>query len=151
MYERSFLVKDHIGFADSFNKGTVPGGTAVSLSNARYDGSAGNNASADTSAATSSCPYFTIDSVYKHGTVYVVAGSAGQVNSNGTNTYPVFYTRNQANSNGGEAGALYLEIEDNRLDAKFVGNSGTVRDQFTIMKGVNKKTIINATINKPAY
>ncbi|MEO6314224.1 MAG: metallophosphoesterase family protein [Chitinophagaceae bacterium] len=150
VYERSFLVKDHIGFSDAFNKGSVPGGVAVSLSNARYDGSAGNKASADTSASTSSCPYFTIDSIYKHGTVYVVAGSAGQVNANNTNTYPVFYTRNQSKSNGGETGALYLEIEDNRLDAKFIGSSGTVRDQFTIMKGVNRNTVITTTINKPA-
>jgi acid phosphatase type 7 len=150
VYERSFLVKDHIGFSDSFNKGSIPGGTAVSLSSARYDGSGSNEASADTSAASSSCPYFTIDSVYKHGTVYVVAGSAGQVSANSTNTYPVFYARNQANSNGGETGALYLEIQDNRLDAKFVGSSGTVRDRFTIMKGVNKKTIINTTVNTPA-
>ncbi|MEO5591683.1 MAG: metallophosphoesterase family protein [Chitinophagaceae bacterium] len=150
VYERSFLIKDHIGFSDAFNKGTVPGGIALSLSNARYDGSQSNKASADTSASSSSCPYFTIDSVYKHGTVYVVAGSAGQVGANGTNTYPVFYTRNQHNSIGGESGALYLEIQDNRLDAKFVGSGGNVRDQFTIMKGVNKKTIINAGINTPA-
>ena len=151
VYERSFLIKDHTGFSDAFNKGTAPGGTAISLSNARYDGSmAGNQASADTSAANSTCPYFTIDSAYKHGTVYVVAGSAGQVNANTTNTYPLFYTRNQSTSKGGESGALYLEIEDNRLDAKFVGNSGTIRDRFTIMKGINRKTIINAAVNKPA-
>lgn len=149
VYERSFLVKDHIGFSDAFNKGTVPGGTAVNLSSARYDGSESNRASADTSAADASCPYFTIDSVYKHGTVYVVAGSAGQVNSTATNTYPVFYTRNQGSSLGGETGALYLEIQDNRLDAKFVGASGTVRDRFTIMKGVNKNTIISTPVNKP--
>jgi acid phosphatase type 7 len=150
VYERSFLVKEHIGFAESFNNGTIPGGTAVSLSNARYDGSRPNRASADTSASTASCPYFIIDSVYKHGTVYVVAGSAGQVNGNGTNTYPVFYTRNQSNSVGGEPGALFLEVQDNRLDAKFVGNSGTVRDQFTIMKGVNKNSLVNAVVNTPA-
>ena len=148
VYERSFLVKDHIGFSESFNKGSLPGGSALSLSNARYDGSKGNKAAADTSASTGSCPYFIIDSVYKHGTVYVVAGSAGQVNGNTSNTYPVFYTRNQSNSNGGESGALYLEFQDNRLDAKFVGNSGTIRDQFTIMKGVNKKTILNLAVNK---
>jgi hypothetical protein len=88
--------------------------------------------------------------VYKHGTVYVVAGSAGQVNANSTNTYPLFYTRNQSKSNGGETGALYLEIQDNRLDARFVGSSGTVRDQFAIMKGVNKNNIVNTTVNKPA-
>jgi len=150
VYERSFLVKDHFGFSEAFNKGSIPGGTAISLSSARYDGSSGNTASADTSYANASCPYFTIDSVYKHGTVYVVAGSAGQVNANNSNTYPVFYTRNQAGSVGGETGALYLEIEDNRLDAKFVGSSGQVRDQFTIMKGVNRKTIVNTSVNTTA-
>jgi hypothetical protein len=150
VYERSYLIREHIGFSDAFNKGSVPGGVAVSLSSARYDGSAPNrHASADSGISTSTCPYFTIDSVFKHGTVYVVAGSAGQINANNRNTYPLFYTRNQALSNGGESGALYLEIQDNRLDAKFVGNSGTVRDQFTIMKGVNKNNFINVAINKP--
>ena len=88
--------------------------------------------------------------MYKHGTVYVVAGSAGQTKINSTNTYPVFYTRNHAGSVGGETGALYLEIQDNRLDARFVGSSGTVRDQFTIMKGVNKNTVVTTSVNKPA-
>ncbi len=151
VYERSFLIRDHTGFSSSFNNGTLPGGEAVSLSSAKYDGSMPNNhASADSNTANSVCPYFTIDSVYKHGTVYVVAGSAGQVNANNSNTYPLFYTRNQSAGKGGESGALYLEIQDNRLDAKFVGNSGTIRDRFTIMKGVNKKTTLAAVVNKPA-
>ncbi|MEO5681984.1 MAG: metallophosphoesterase [Chitinophagaceae bacterium] len=155
VYERSFLVKDHTGASGTFNNGTAAGGVQLSSSSARYDGSAGSaasvNAPVDSSAATTSCPYFTIDSVYKHGTVYVVAGSAGQVFSNVNPTYPIFYTRNQGASDGGEGGALYLEIQDNRLDAKFVGSiDGVVRDQFTIMKGVNKKTVINASINTPA-
>lgn len=148
VYERSFLVKDHTGLSSVFNTAAAGGGTKISSSNARYDGSIPTNAaSADTSAANSSCPYFTIDSTYKHGTVYVVAGSAGQIGSGSGNTYPVFYTRNQSISTGGETGSLYLEVEDNRLDAKFVGNSGTVRDRFTIMKGVNKKTVVNTTVN----
>ncbi|MEP6724501.1 MAG: metallophosphoesterase family protein, partial [Bacteroidota bacterium] len=148
VYERSFLVKDHTGLSSPFNTAAAGAGTKISSSNARYDGSMPSNvASADTSAANSSCPYFTIDSVYKHGTVYVVAGSAGQIGSGSGSTYPVFYTRNQSGSTGGETGSLYLEIQDNRLDAKFAGNSGTTRDQFTIMKGVNKKTVINTTVN----
>ncbi|MEO6314226.1 MAG: metallophosphoesterase [Chitinophagaceae bacterium] len=151
VYERSFLVKDHTGLSTPFNTAAAGAGTKISSSNARYDGSTPSNvASADTSAANSSCPYFTIDSVYKHGTVYVVAGSAGQIGSGSGNTYPVFYTRNQSGSIGGETGSLYLEIQDNRLDAKFAGNSGTVRDRFTIMKGVNKKTVVNTTVNTPA-
>ncbi|MEP6748244.1 MAG: metallophosphoesterase, partial [Bacteroidota bacterium] len=155
VYERSFLVKDHTGLSGTFNNGTAAGGKLLNKSSARYDGSAGSAASIntpfDSSAAVSSCPYFTIDSVYKHGTVYVVAGSAGQVFANTNPTYPVFYTRNESASDGGEGGALYLEIQDNRLDAKFVGSiDGTIRDQFTIMKGVNKNTIVNTIVNTPA-
>jgi len=151
VYERSFLVKDHTGLSTPFNTAAAGAGTKISSSNARYDGTIPSNlASADTSAANSSCPYFTIDSTYKHGTVYVVAGSAGQIGSGSGNTYPVFYTRNQSTSTGGETGALFLEVQDNRLDAKFVGNSGTVRDRFTIMKGVNKKTVVNTTVNTAA-
>jgi acid phosphatase type 7 len=148
VYERSFLVKDHTGLSTPFNTAAVGAGTKISSSNARYDGVVPSGvATTDTSVATSSCPYFTIDSVYKHGTVYVVAGSAGQIGASGASTYPVFYTRNQSTSAGGEAGALFLEVQDNRLDAKFVGSSGTVRDQFTIMKGVNKKTVISSVVN----
>ncbi len=151
VYERSFLVKDHTGLSTPFNTAAAGAGTKISSSNARYDGSIPSNvASVDTSAANSSCPYFTIDSTYKHGTVYVVAGSAGQIGSGSGNTYPVFYTRNQSSSTGGETGSLFLEVQDNRLDAKFVGNSGTVRDRFTIMKGVNKKTVVNTTVNTAA-
>ena len=60
VYERSFLVKDHTGLSDVFNKpGVTGGGTAISLSNARYDGSIPSAvSSADTSAAYASCPLF---------------------------------------------------------------------------------------------
>jgi hypothetical protein len=150
VYERSFLVKDHTGLSTPFNTAAAGAGTKVDGSSARYDGSVGTGlATADTSAAVTSCPYFTIDSVYKHGTVYVVAGSAGQIGSGSGATYPVFYTRNQSGSAGGEVGAFMLEVQDNRLDAKFVGASGTVRDRFTIMKGVNKKNAINSLVNAP--
>ncbi|MEO5591685.1 MAG: T9SS type A sorting domain-containing protein, partial [Chitinophagaceae bacterium] len=149
VYERTFLVKDHTGLSTPFNTAAVGAGTQISTSSARYDGSAGNAASSDFNAATTSCPYFTIDSTYKHGTVYVVAGSAGQIGG-GTNTkFPVWYYKNYSGSTGGEVGALFLEVQDNRMDAKFVGAGGTVRDQFTIMKGVNKKTLVNTTVNNP--
>jgi len=149
VYERSFLVKDHTGFSTNFNNATAGAGTKISSSSARYDGSAGNTASLDFNAATTSCPYFTIDSTYKHGTVYVVAGSAGQIGGATNTMFPVWYNKTYSGSPGGEAGALYLEVQDNRLDAKFVGGGGTVHDQFTIMKGVNKKTVVNTAVNNP--
>ena len=145
VYERSFLIKDHTGDAASFMSSSM-----VNSSSARYDGSAGNAASADFNAATSSCPYFTIDSADSHGTVYIVAGSAGQIGGGTNKIFPAFYYKNYSGSTGGEAGALYLEIQDNRLDAKFVGRSGAVHDQFTIMKGVNKNIAVKATVNTAA-
>ncbi|MBS1563082.1 MAG: metallophosphoesterase family protein, partial [Bacteroidetes bacterium] len=138
VYERSFLIQGHIGFEASFNATAPPQGNLVSGSSARYDGT------------ENSCPYFTIDTVEKHGTVYVVAGSAGQVGGGTNGKYPLFYYKNYSGSENGEGGALYLEIQDNRLDAKFIGASGLVRDYFTIMKGVNRKSTIQAMINKPA-
>jgi hypothetical protein len=39
-------------------------------------------------------------------------------------------------------GMLYLEIEDNRLDARFIRRDGVISDQFTIMHDVNRTTSI---------
>ena len=138
VYERSFLIQGHTGSQASFAAVPPPSGNLVSSSSARYDGT------------PNSCPYFTIDTVEKHGTVYIVAGSAGMVGGATNAQYPLFYYKNYSGSADGEGGALYLEIQDNRLDAKFVGASGLVRDYFTIMKGVNRKTTMQATVNKPA-
>jgi len=42
-------------------------------------------------------------------------------------------------------GMFYFEVEDNRLDAKFVREDGVIYDQFTIMKGVNKIKTVSVT------
>ncbi len=138
VYERSWLIQGHTGGQASFIASRPPSGNQVSNSSARYDGT------------TNSCPYFTIDSAYNHGTVYIVAGSAGQVGGNANAQFPLFYYKNYSGSTDGEGGALYLEIEDNRLEAKFVGASGNVHDRFIIMKGVNQKTIVRSPLNTPA-
>ena len=46
-------------------------------------------------------------------------------------------------------GMLYLEVEDNRLDAKFIRRTGVIADQFTIMKDVNKTTNISIDAGTP--
>lgn len=134
-YERSFLVQGHTGNSASFIASPPPAGNLTNGSSAKYDGSA------------NSCPYFTVGGLSNHGTVYVVAGSAGQIGGGTNAQFPVFYYRNYSGTSGGEVGVLYLEIEDNRLDAKFIGASGNVRDQFTIMKDVNKNTNISMVVN----
>ena len=117
-YERGYLIKNYTGNWASFSTATH----AVSTSSATY-----------TSAAT--CPYVYNSAPANHGTVYVVAGSAGA--SGGTNAGfaagPMPFAVN-------DAGILYFEVEDNRLDAKMLRQNGTVFDQFTIIKDVNKTT-----------
>lgn len=122
-YERGYLIKNYTGSWASFNAGTH----AVSNSSATY-----------TSSAT--CPYVYNSAPANHGTVYVVSGSAGASGTmnTGFGTGPMPYALN-------DGGVFYFEVEDNRLDAKMLRRNGTIFDQFTIIKDVNKTT--NYTIS----
>ncbi|MDP2387279.1 MAG: metallophosphoesterase [Bacteroidota bacterium] len=124
-YERSKLMKGHYGLENTFNAGTHQ----LSTSSAKYDGS------------SNSCPYLKSSSTaINDGVVYVVTGSAGKL-SGTTSGWPhnaMYY------SNNTNAGSMYLEINDNRLDAKFISETGSILDKFTIMKDVNTTT--NVTI-----
>ncbi|MBS1576273.1 MAG: metallophosphoesterase [Bacteroidetes bacterium] len=121
-YERSYLLNGYYGNEASFNPATH----TLSSSSAKYDGSA------------NSCPYST-GSGANHGTVYVVAGSAGASGSIQSG-----YPHNALPYSVNDGGTLYLEIEDNRLDAKFIRRTGVVWDNFTIMKDVNKTNTITS-------
>ncbi len=116
-YERSYLLKGHYGNEASFNAGTH----AVSNSSAKYDGSA------------NSAPYTTVYNASNHGTVYTVAGSAGADGG-----VQVGYPHNAFPFSIDDGGMLYFEVDDNRLDAKFLRRDGTIGDRFTIMQDVNK-------------
>jgi hypothetical protein len=117
-YERGYLIKNYTGSWASFNAGTH----AVSSSSATY-----------TSSAT--CPYVYNSAPANHGTVYVVSGSAGASGTMNTGfaTGPMPYAVD-------DGGVFYFEVEDNRLDAKMLRRNGTIFDQFTIIKDVNKTT-----------
>jgi hypothetical protein len=120
-YERGYLLRNFTGSWTSFTKAAH---------------------TADSSSATytssSTCPYTYNSSPLNHGTVYVVAGSAGA--SGGTNTNFAAYAMPFAVN---DAGLLYFEVDDNRLDAKMLRRNGTIFDQFTIMKDVDKTTTYN--------
>ena len=62
------------------------------------------------------------------GAVYTVAGSSGQA-SGGTLNHPAMFISLNL------LGSMVLDVNDLRLDAKFIDNTGTVRDYFTIEKG----------------
>ena len=80
------------------------------------------------------------------GTVFVVAGSSGQITTwtNGSTAtlnpapHPVMFTSQL------RLGSLILDIDGNRLDAKFLSSGGNIRDYFTIEKGPV------VTVNTPA-
>jgi len=61
------------------------------------------------------------------GTVYAVAGSSGKI-SGGALNHPVMYVSLN------ELGSMVLDVDGDRLDAKFLNNVGAIRDYFTIVK-----------------
>jgi hypothetical protein len=109
----------HYGYSNTFDasKHVVDG------SSARYDGS------------DNSCPYIK-NTPQSRGTVYVVAGSGGQLG----NPKPDFPHKAMYHSDARHGGALMLEVEGNRLDLKWIAADGVIRDQFTMEKGVNNET-----------
>jgi len=110
----------------------------LSTSSGKYDGS------------DNSCPYIKGDD--NKGTVYVVSGSAGTIAERQVN-----YPHNALPyANADIEGACMLEVKSNRIDLKWICADGVIRDQFTMMKGVNKKTILHlkkgqSTVLKASY
>jgi hypothetical protein len=116
-YERSYLLNGYYGTEQNF----VSANHTLSSSTGKYDGS------------LNGCVYKVSSKKENHGTVYVVSGSAG-ANDGVQSTFPhdaLPFAKN-------EAGLFYFEVEDNRLDAKFIQSDGSVQDQFTMMKDVAK-------------
>ncbi|SDC99580.1 purple acid phosphatase family protein [Niabella drilacis] len=116
-YERSRLMHGHYGPENDFD----PGIHALSASSGKYDGSENSD------------PYITASGKANKGTVYVVAGSAGA-----SGHIQSGYPHNAMPYSMNDGGMLYLEVEGNRLDARFIRRDSVVADQFTIFKDVSK-------------
>jgi acid phosphatase type 7 len=114
VYERSFLIKAHIGHSETFDASKH----MVQMANGRYDKNAGSK------------PFINKN----EGTIYCVVGSAGRLDWNGdTQAHPVsFY------SNVSMGGSLLLTIDNNHLDGRWVCADGIIRDNFSVFKNVNK-------------
>lgn len=125
-YERSKLQNGHYDVESSFD----PAIHNVSTSTGLYDGTA------------NSCPYVKDSITHMQGTVYVVSGSAGQLGG----TSAGFPHNAMQYSDDAHGGAMMLEVQGNRLDAKWINGDGQIRDRFTMMKNVKTKkdTTINA-------
>ena len=129
VYERSYLMKNHLDYDTTFSIKNK-----VSLSNATYNG------------VDTTCFYKLPLTKSPHGTVYVVAGSAGNA---GTAYVTAEFPHRAAVASEKEKGGIFcFEVEDNRLDAYFVRADSIVKDRFTMMKNVGKRTVINQFVRQ---
>jgi hypothetical protein len=140
-FERSFLLKNYYNTyaspLDEINFNAALHTATGTVQNGRYN------------SLINSCAYTYNSGQYNHGSMYIVAGSAGQIG--GASGYPhnaMYYSNN---TNGG---CFYFEVDSNRLSAKFVSYSGTgatvnLRDSFTIFKDVNKVYNLTVAQNVP--
>jgi 3',5'-cyclic AMP phosphodiesterase CpdA len=117
VYERSRMMGGFYDYQTAFN----PSVHNYSSSSGKYDGS------------ENSCPYIKNPGNNK-GTVYVVSGSAGHLGV----PSPGYPHKAMCYSNNEKGGAMLLEVEGNRLEAKWLGEDGVIRDKFTMFKDVNK-------------
>jgi acid phosphatase type 7 len=135
-YERSFLLKEYYK--------QLPADPQVNEVNFNVATHAVNNSSGKYNATANSCAYTTNSGKYNHGTVYVVSGSAGADGAVQTG-----YPHNAFPFSQDDGGMFYFEVDNNRLDAKFIRRDGVIADNFTIMKDVNKTNNVNIQINNP--
>lgn len=121
-YERSYLIDGHYGLSPTFSTNTMlrNGG------NGRTDG-------------TGSYDKPTLGPAAHQGAVYVVAGSGARVNPAGaTLNHPVMF-RSLPN-----LGSVVLDFDANRLDVKFIRETGAIDDDFTMTKGATPLRILSA-------
>jgi len=126
VYERSKPLLGHTGTSDTFD----PKIHNPFISSGKYNGD------------ENSCPYL-FDSSNQNGTIYVVNGVGGGTKSP-LSDFPhkaMYYSTASVN------GSFYVEIENNRFDAKFLDTKGEVLDRFTIFKNLNLKPTTNLTID----
>jgi len=121
VYERSYLIDGHYGY--SFNWQPTM---------AKDSGSGRTN---ETGAYLKSGP----GSSAHEGTVYVVTGSAGWAWAGVGVKHPAMFTGMS------KLGSLVIDVNGQRLDAKFLRETGEIDDYFTIIKGTPAEPVRLAT------
>jgi hypothetical protein len=104
-YERSFLLDSHYGTSSTLNPTMIK------------DGGTG-----------SATPYTKANAGPHEGAVYVVSGAAGKVVA-GALDHPVMVSNHNA------LGSTILDISSDRIEVKFLRDTGEIGDSFTIVKG----------------
>jgi hypothetical protein len=110
VYERSFLIDGHYGLSGTF----VP-----AMKKDGGDGRVGG---------TGAYRKPTLPHGPHEGTVYVVCGTSGLFGTGFLNHPAMYFSE-------GSLGSMVLDIDGNRLDARYLRADGTVGDSFTIIKG----------------
>jgi hypothetical protein len=109
-YERSYLLDGHYGFSNTL--------TSAMIKNSGSGREDGTGAYVKVDGGTA--PH--------EGAVYAVAGSGGQTSGGSLNHPAMFISLNNL-------GSMVLDVNGNRLDAKFLRETGAIDDHFTIFKG----------------
>lgn len=110
-YERSYFLNGHYGTSDTFDSGTMTIG-------ASGDGDGKLDGNGAYVKGTSS----------PEGAVYITAGSSGKISGGSLNHNAMYASLNQL-------GSCILEVNGSTLNLKFITNTGTITDYFTIQKG----------------
>jgi len=135
-YERSYPLHDQYGPASDFTANPSAYRFPDDTGTGRYDGS------------TNSCFYKNTSEKKKQGTVYIVSGSSGAFNGPTFGPHPVTVFNQRTNG-----GSFYMEVEDNRLNAKFIQANPSapysIGDQFTIMKDVGITQSLTVAAGQP--
>jgi hypothetical protein len=120
-YERSYLIDGHYGSSGSLTPAMVL--------------DAGSGYPGDTGAYLKA----SIAPAPRQGTVYVVSGSAGNAWGAALNHPAMFKSLNRL-------GSTVIDIDGNRLDGRFLSESGIISDHFAIVKGGPSEPLRFATI-----
>ncbi|HMJ88290.1 MAG TPA: Ig-like domain-containing protein, partial [Candidatus Acidoferrum sp.] len=123
-YERSYLVDHHYGTSSTLTSDMI-----LDAGDGRENGNGAYLKSSPGQAAN-------------QGAVYVVAGSSGKVQSYPLN-HPVMFT------SFARLGSLVIDVNGNRMDVRFLRETGGIDDYFTIVKGTSGNVSPTVQITSP--
>jgi hypothetical protein len=119
-YERSYLLYGHYGYSSSLTPAMIQ-----DARDGRMDGEGAYRKQ--------------ISGPNTQGTVYVVAGSSGWVTGD---TFIPQYLHPAMFIKLKQLGSMVIDVDGNRLDAKFLRETGAIDDYFTIIKEDSAETVL---------
>jgi hypothetical protein len=127
-YERSRLMRGHYGASTTFRKATHnPMDGSNAKSSGKYDGTANSCFYYKTSAATTN-----------EGIIYAVNGGGGRGEYFQRNRPLIDSVMYMASTTGG---SMYIEVDNKKLTAKYIGANKQILDQFVIYKDLDNFTV----------